>query len=259
MGQDGFVNQVQRVGTDTAGLLPGQGAVIFPASQFIVTNLPDVVTTGPDGETITGATEVALVSGPIGPAVPYPIAVTSTGPATATLATAALKVNRVAGLFFIVSAVNADGSALSLWESGKPQGYDTFGTPGPGGNSPSQASNYGLPVNITASWLAGVLTLTGTGPTVNVLGAADNGAGKVRLTVNGPINASLATQSVTGAGIGGTTEANGAHVVGTFVDSTHVDFPSVPFVHAWTSGGTLVFTTPPVLTWCGYLLVVAPP
>lgn len=63
MAQDVFVNQVERVGPGTAAspgaMAPGQAVVLFDPADFVVTNAPDVVVTGPRGESITGATCVA--------------------------------------------------------------------------------------------------------------------------------------------------------------------------------------------------------
>ena len=72
---------------------------------------------------------------------------------------------------------------------------------------------------------------------VNVAGAANNGGGKVRLTL------AVATTIPTGttvrvASVGGTVEANGLWTA-TFVDTTHIDLLAVTFVNAWTAGGTV--------------------
>lgn len=72
-----------------------------------------------------------------------------------------------------------------------------------------------------------------------VSGAADNGSGKVRLTVaDTSLIGSGATRVV--SGVAGTTEANGNQVL-TIVDATHVDLGSVGFVHAYGGGGTLAY------------------
>ncbi len=70
---------------------------------------------------------------------------------------------------------------------------------------------------------------------MNVAGAANNGSGKVRLTVDTTANAATG-QTWFFAGITGTTEANGANAV-TVVDATHIDLPAVGFVNAYVSGG----------------------
>ncbi len=68
-----------------------------------------------------------------------------------------------------------------------------------------------------------------------VSGAANNGAGKVRLTVNSTANM-LDNQTWFFASIGGTTEANGTHRIDV-VDATHVDLPDVVFATPYTAGG----------------------
>lgn len=89
--------------------------------------------------------------------------------------------------------------------------------------------------------------------TIAITNAVNNGSGKVRLTVS-TINlpamapsidgAPSPTQLVTGSkqdiwNVGGTVEANGQGQTITVVDSTHIDLPNVPFVHAYTSGGII--------------------
>lgn len=75
-----------------------------------------------------------------------------------------------------------------------------------------------------------------------VTGAANNGAGGVRLTVSSTAGLESGDAPVGVEGIVGTTEANGAWII-TVVDATHLDiktFPGnvpVPFVNAYVSGG----------------------
>lgn len=71
---------------------------------------------------------------------------------------------------------------------------------------------------------------------LTVSGAANNGSGLIRLTVNstsGVVTGNHATVS----SVGGTTEANGVWIV-TLVDATHIDLQGSTFAHAYTSGGT---------------------
>lgn len=89
--------------------------------------------------------------------------------------------------------------------------------------------------------------------TITITGAANNGSGKVRLTVSTinlpampvPIDgAPVPTQLTTGmavdiVGVGGTTEANGEGQIITVVDMSHVDLLAVAFVNAYTSGGVI--------------------
>lgn len=89
--------------------------------------------------------------------------------------------------------------------------------------------------------------------TIAITNAANNGSGKVRLTV-ATINLPPMTPAVDGApspaqlatgmqvniyNVGGTTEANGEAQTITVFDSTHIDLLGVPFVHAYTSGGVI--------------------
>lgn len=89
--------------------------------------------------------------------------------------------------------------------------------------------------------------------TIAITGAANNGAGKVRLTVatvnlpamaTPPDGAPVPTKLVTGAKINvwnivGTTEANGEGQTITVINSTHIDLPNVAFSNAYVSGGVI--------------------
>lgn len=76
-----------------------------------------------------------------------------------------------------------------------------------------------------------------------VLGAANNGAGRVRLTVES--TAGLASNArVSISNIAGTYEANGGNKLISVIDSTHVDLPEVPFVHAYQGGGFIALYAP---------------
>jgi hypothetical protein len=72
---------------------------------------------------------------------------------------------------------------------------------------------------------------------MTVTGAAAGNNGVVRLAVNSTVGVA-AGDTVVGANIGGTTEANGTFVT-SVIDATHIDLQGTKFVHAWTSGGTL--------------------
>ena len=68
-----------------------------------------------------------------------------------------------------------------------------------------------------------------------VTGAANNGSGLIRLTLDA---ANFRTGNfVTVAGVTGTTEANGTWVI-TKIDATHVDLQGSTFTNAYVSGGT---------------------
>lgn len=68
-----------------------------------------------------------------------------------------------------------------------------------------------------------------------ITGAADNGSGKVRLTV-GSTSGWTTGDTKTISAVGGTTEANGTWQI-TVVDGTHIDLPAVAYANAYTSGG----------------------
>jgi hypothetical protein len=73
-------------------------------------------------------------------------------------------------------------------------------------------------------------------PLATVTGAANNGGGKVRLTVNS--TADFYTGMVGSVSqIVGTTEANVSGVTFTVVDATHLDLLAINFVNAYVSGG----------------------
>lgn len=68
-----------------------------------------------------------------------------------------------------------------------------------------------------------------------ITGAADNGSGKVRLTVESTAGWTTG-DTKTISSVGGTTEANGTWLI-TVVDGTHIDLAAVTFANAYTSGG----------------------
>lgn len=71
---------------------------------------------------------------------------------------------------------------------------------------------------------------------LTISGAANNGAGKVRLTVNSTTGL-YTGNTVTIIGISGTTEANVTTLL-TVVDATHIDLTSISFINPYSSGGT---------------------
>jgi hypothetical protein len=83
---------------------------------------------------------------------------------------------------------------------------------------------------------------------LNVTGTADNGAGRIRLTLNALSNASfniVGQNFIVVYGVGGTTEANGTWTF-TVVDSTHIDLQRnqatgnlSAYANAWTAGGNI--------------------
>ncbi len=71
---------------------------------------------------------------------------------------------------------------------------------------------------------------------VNVTGAADNGSGLIRLTVDSTTTFTTG-QEGTVASVGGTTEADGTWLV-TVISSTTLDLQGSTFTNTYTSGGT---------------------
>lgn len=74
---------------------------------------------------------------------------------------------------------------------------------------------------------------------LNVTGAADNGSGAIRLTLNALSNASfniVGQNFIVVYGVVGTTEANATWRV-TVINSTHIDLIGSTFTHAYVSGG----------------------
>lgn len=74
-----------------------------------------------------------------------------------------------------------------------------------------------------------------------VTGAANNGAGLIRLTLNETSNSFFTVVGqnfIVVQNVGGTTEANGQWTFN-LIDSTHIDLIGSTFVHAWTSGGQI--------------------
>jgi len=70
---------------------------------------------------------------------------------------------------------------------------------------------------------------------VTISGAANNGAGAIRLTVGSTAGlASGDTRTI--SGVGGTTEANGTWVI-SVIDGTHIDLQGSRFVNGYTAGG----------------------
>jgi hypothetical protein len=80
-------------------------------------------------------------------------------------------------------------------------------------------------------------SLSGGSYLATVSGAANNGSGKVRLTLNSTTGM-LTGDSMQVLNVTGTTEANGFWSSITVIDATHVDI-SPSFVHAYVSGGSV--------------------
>lgn len=85
----------------------------------------------------------------------------------------------------------------------------------------------------TDKWIGSKVTIAGT--PVAITGAANNGGGKVRLTV-GSTAGFQTGQTRTISGVGGTTEANTTTTI-TVVSATQIDLLLITFTNAYTSGG----------------------
>lgn len=96
------------------------------------------------------------------------------------------------------------------------------------------------PVQVSYTMSNGIISFpNGTA----VLGATNNGSGKVRLTVAS--TAGFASNDrVNISSIGGTWEANGGNKLITVVDATHMDLPEVSFSNAYKSGGVVGLYAP---------------
>lgn len=111
--------------------------------------------------------------------------------------------------------------------------------------SPAGAAGQSMAYTFTASWLpSGSVVLTYvTQKIATISGAANNGSGKVRLTVDSSAGYTSDQQYLI-AGVVGTTEANnsGNRQSVIVIDPTHIDLPGINFSNAYVSGGTV---TPP--------------
>jgi hypothetical protein len=76
-----------------------------------------------------------------------------------------------------------------------------------------------------------------------ISGAVDNGAGKIRLTVNNTTGLRH-DQFVTVSSVGGVTNANGDFYI-TIIDSTHIDLKASTFAGTYTSGGSMSTVSTP--------------
>jgi hypothetical protein len=106
-----------------------------------------------------------------------------------------------------------------------------------------------FPVQSSGEFLLGISqsgitleALDALAPTpLTITGAADNGSGAIRLTLDAETNSDftvLGQNSIVVYGVGGTTEANGTWAF-TVVDDTNIDLIGSTFTNAYTSGGQI--------------------
>lgn len=73
---------------------------------------------------------------------------------------------------------------------------------------------------------------------IAVTGAANNGAGLIRLAITSSATYTTGNE-VTVANVQGTTEANGSWIA-TVIDGTHIDLQGSTFTNVYTTGGTVI-------------------
>lgn len=80
--------------------------------------------------------------------------------------------------------------------------------------------------------------IDGAGTSITISGAANNGSGKIQLTLSGIQTGILSGNIGTVANVGGVPNATGTWGL-VYVDSTHVDLVGSTFAGTYTSGGTI--------------------
>lgn len=195
-----------------------------------------------------------------GPSIEVVGTATTVGASTAVFFAVPLAANTSASTTYRMSC-NDGASSAAVFGSGDADAYSTLGGSGHPIGSPVVNSGFPIPPSLSVAWDpdTNTLTFTANGPSAIITGCASNGdmpTPHVRVTTSTSLNGALNLMSVTISGVLGTTEANGAHVV-TLIDSNHFDILTVPFVNAYTSGGTAVLTTPQTTRWAGWGRFVA--
>jgi hypothetical protein len=177
---------------------------------------------------------------------------TTSGAASSTLMTIAIPADAQVLLTVDIAAAAPGLPGSYTYASARGAGFSSGGSPAPTGPSAIEMFGTGIGPKVTAAYSMGVVTFTVTGPSATISTCADNGSGKVRVTVSSAIlDTKINGMSVVIAGVTGTTEANGTHVA-TYVSATQFDLGAVGFVNPYTGGpGTVVYATPPTLDWVG--------
>lgn len=161
------------------------------------------------------------------------------------------------GFYLCVRA--SDGAKKYIYETPIGEAIATFG----GSLSyllgtPAASSDFPLSPTYTVTYSAGTLSVAVTGPKATITGTADNGSGKLRVTVASGTPATLVswggTINLTLAGLSGTPGGNGSHAA-TYVSATQFDLTGVAYV-APDASGTVTETTPRTVSWGLALRVV---
>lgn len=293
MPPDTYVNQIQRVGTPNAGLAAPESALVFDDASFALTHEPNAITTATDGGTITGRIRVALAVAAVvtwelvrqalsvansvvdingqaikqGPLYQAAGRATTVGGATSAF-TQPLAAPIVAGSHASVDlhVTCNDGVYWYQFDSAGNLGWDTIGA-GTTGSNATQGNTFPISPRVLPAYSGGILTVSAGGPTVAITAITGAGAGGCcRVTISAGGGAGLTTAltgtglTVTGVAVGGTVEANGVHLGADVaqVSAGSFDLLAVPFVHAYTSGGTVTETTPRTLAWGAVMRVLTP-
>lgn len=185
---------------------------------------------------------------------------TTTGTGTAVILSIHIPANSQALLMLDIVAVAPAMPGSYTLASARGAGFSTGGSPTPTGPAAVEYLGTGIAPKITAAYSAGILAFTAHGPQATVMSGADNGGGKLRITITSSIlDATLGGQSVTLSGLTGTPGGNDAHVA-TFVAGNAFDLLGVAYVAPDTSGATVAHTTPPAITWVASArAVISPP
>lgn len=194
-----------------------------------------------------------------GPSVSVHGTASTTGPGTAALLSLPIAANSVAKLDIMIAAACMALPGSYLYRSADDAGYFTFGGTGSVGSIPVESGGgMGIFPSVAAgTYSGGHLPIVAHGPGVTVTASANSG-GKLRLTVTpATLDTSTATIAVTVSGLSGTPGGNGAHT-GTIVAENLLDLLTVTYVAPDTSG-SIVLTTPSVITWSAWARIVVTP
>lgn len=222
--------------TELDGTLLVQGPATFEGGEVVAEGInADVLSSGP--LSITGGQQ------------------TTTGNSMTVICALPVNTNRVAPLAFMIGADDGtyrfSGQSLgaSQWTGSGP----TFSVASPW-NGPA---TFPFPVSANVVYTSAHIELQGTGPQATITAAADNGSGKVRLTVAQTLSTWASTIAVDISGLSVCTEANGTNIPATFVDANHFDLLGVSIVHTGADSGLVVEHVGRVVTWVGSLWVLA--